>query len=599
MSPLLFQATLYASLLLCALGLAWRASAWFRIRIGPDASDVTPFQRLADMLRGAACVMFTPRVYRILGACFLDVLLQRRLFASEKLRWFGHLLIVAGFTLLVLMHALAVLVTAKLFPGYQPTLDPYVFLRNLFGIMVVAGVMLLLIGRWRSGSGLAPVRRPLGAAFMALLALVLVTGFLLEAHKIASPRAFYRMAEQFAGTSDPVELKPLRALWASEFGVAFDDLKPPMAPDQMEQGGEMHGHACASCHARPTSAFVSYPVARVLAPLTSLLDAVRADVWLWYWHVFACFIGLASLPLTRFFHVVAGPVSLLVNAAVAKREGSFLSCTGEGRATIRALALDACVHCSICDTRCSVAPLARYLGNPYLLPSHKLVATGTLARRRRPRAGAEGEEYSNDGHRNESHRKESRRKESHRKERLQFAEGAFLCTDCARCTSVCPVGLDLEDLWQAGRADLAAAGFPAPAQWAQALPALVWADSLDPVAELHTFAEADASYAPLSSDRRSFSRCVQCQTCTNVCPVVAHSIDPDHGVDLTPQKVMNLLRLGLRDLTLGSRMVWSCATCYQCQENCPEGIRVADIMCELRALAVHRLGAVRSRRQAS
>ena len=111
--------------------------------------------------------------------------------------------------------------------------------------------------------------------------------------------------------------------------------------------------------------------------------------------------------------------------------------------------------------------------------------------------------------------------------------------------------------------------------------------------------EPDASFAPLSADRRVFSRCVQCQTCTNVCPVVAHSRDSDCGVDLTPQKVMNLLRLGMRDLTLGSRMVWDCATCYQCQENCPEGIRVTDIMCELRSLAVQRLGAVRGRRELS
>jgi heterodisulfide reductase subunit C len=79
--------------------------------------------------------------------------------------------------------------------------------------------------------------------------------------------------------------------------------------------------------------------------------------------------------------------------------------------------------------------------------------------------------------------------------------------------------------------------------------------------------------------------------------VVAHSIDAGDGVDLTPQKVMNLLRLGLGDLTLGSRMVWDCASCYQCQEHCPEGIRVADIMLELRALAVQRLGAVRGGRE--
>jgi heterodisulfide reductase subunit C len=104
---------------------------------------------------------------------------------------------------------------------------------------------------------------------------------------------------------------------------------------------------------------------------------------------------------------------------------------------------------------------------------------------------------------------------------------------------------------------------------------------------------ADVVRAPLSLDRRTFARCVQCQTCTNVCPVVAHGTQIADAIDLTPQKVMNLLRLGLPDLALGSRMVWGCATCYQCQEHCPEGIRVTDIMCELRALAVQRLGGVR------
>lgn len=414
----------------------------------------------------------------------------------------------------------------------------------------------------------------MAAAFVALLGFVLVTGFLLEADKIASPQAFYRMASQFNGSTDPAELMPLRALWASEFGVAFDDLREPIAPDVMRQGREMHDADCATCHAKAASAFVSYPVARLLAPLAGVLDQGHAQAWLLYLHVFACFIGLATLPFTRFYHAVAAPASLLVNGAAPSREFS-----SAGRASRRALALDACVRCGICDAHCSVAPLARYLGNPYLLPSHKLIATGALASGRWSQSGHPADDAGDAA--------------------LRAAEGAFLCTDCGRCTSECPVGLDLEDLWQAGRGDLAAAGLPAPAQWVQARPALAWAESLQPESWPHSFFDPDASYAPLSADRSSFSRCVQCQTCTNVCPVVAHSTDPAYGVDLTPQKVMNLLRLGLRDLTLGSRMVWDCATCYQCQENCPEGIRVADIMLELRALAVQRLGAVRSRRARS
>ncbi|MDP3617468.1 MAG: 4Fe-4S dicluster domain-containing protein, partial [Rhodoferax sp.] len=516
---------------------------WFRLRIGPDVQAVTPAQRLHALLRGAAAALFSRRVFHVLGALFLDVLLQRRLYRSDKSRWLAHFLVFVGFMLLLLMHALAALVTVKLFPGYESTRNPYLFLRNLSGAMVLVGVALFLFGLWRRRMRFAPARRPMAAAFVALLGLVLVTGFLLEADKIASPQAFYRMARQFHGSTDPAQLMPLRALWASEFGVAFDDLKGPVAADVMRQGRAMHEADCATCHARAASAFVSYPIARVLAPLAAVLDRGHAETWLLYLHVFGCFIGLATLPFTRFFHAAAAPISLLVNGAAPGR--AFSSAASASR---RALALDACVRCGICDAHCSVAPLARYLGNPYLLPSHKLVATGALASGRLLRSGREDES-------------------------LRVAEGAFLCTDCGRCSSDCPVGLDLDDLWQAGRADLAAAGLPAPAQWVQARTAVAWAESLQSDSWPRSFFDSDACYAPLSADRSSFSRCVQCQTCTNVCPVVAHSTDPACGVDLTPQKVMNLLRLGLRDFTLGSRMVWDCATCYQCQEHCPEGIR--------------------------
>ncbi|MBP8297221.1 MAG: 4Fe-4S dicluster domain-containing protein [Burkholderiales bacterium] len=563
MSRTLFHTALYAALALVALGLLWRMSAWFRVRIGPDARTVTPAQRVGALFLGAASALFSRRLLNLIPALFLDVLLQRRLYANDKLRWLGHLLMFFGFMLLLLLHALAPIVTVPLFQGYESTLAPWLFLRNLCGAMVLIGIALFLYGVWRRRTRFAPVRGPMAAAFVALLGFVLITGFLLEADKIASPRAFHRMAQE-NGVTDPAELEPLRALWAAEYGVAFGDLRQPLAPELLEKGRIVHAEGCESCHARPQSAFVSYPIARALAPVAGALDAARAEVWLLYLHVFACFIGLATLPFTRFYHAVAAPVSLLVDAAAPRRGFSAAA-----RASRRALALDACVRCGLCDTDCSVAPLARHLGNPTLLPSHKLIATGALAGGSLLAAG-------------------------HEHDALRAAEGAFLCTDCGRCTSACPVGLDLEDLWQAGRGDLAAANLTAAAQWVRARPASAWAELLRAGPSALDASDADGVLAPLSANRDSFSRCVQCQTCTNVCPVVAHSTDPGCGVDLTPQKVMNLLRLGMRDLTLGSRMVWDCATCYQCQEHCPEGIRVADIMVELRALAVHRLGAVRN-----
>jgi heterodisulfide reductase subunit C len=67
--------------------------------------------------------------------------------------------------------------------------------------------------------------------------------------------------------------------------------------------------------------------------------------------------------------------------------------------------------------------------------------------------------------------------------------------------------------------------------------------------------------------------------------VVAASEDPRKDLDLTPQQIMNLLRMQLKDQVLGSRMLWNCVTCYKCQEHCPQDIKVADVLYELRNVA--------------
>ena len=69
------------------------------------------------------------------------------------------------------------------------------------------------------------------------------------------------------------------------------------------------------------------------------------------------------------------------------------------------------------------------------------------------------------------------------------------------------------------------------------------------------------------------------------CPVVAY--DPD-GTDLGPHQVMNLLRLGKKEMATASPMVWNCLTCYACQELCPQGIRITDILLELRVQGQNR-----------
>lgn len=555
-----FRIALWVSLALGGLGLLWRLVTWLTVRIGTDARDVSFGQRLWAAIGGGVGALFSRRLPGMMGAFFLDVLFQRRLFATSKLRWAGHLMILVGFTALLVMHALAAWLSGKLFDNYYATLNPFLLLRNVFGAMAVVGVVLLALGRRRDWVFGRPARRPADGIFAALLAVVLVSGFLLEAQKIASPKAFYRMTDEFGLGTDAEELAGLRWVWKQDYGVAFTDLHGEPDADVLAEGRELNTQACVDCHARPQSAFVSYPMARAMAPVTATLDAANADRALLWLHVLACLLGIVVLPFTRFFHAVADPVSLVARGAAASGPLSLA-----GRVSRRALAADACIRCGLCDARCSVAPIARWLDNPELLPSRKVQATRRVAGRAWTRIG--------DG------------------DADRLAQGAHLCTDCGRCTLRCPVGLDLGDLWDAGRDDLAARGLPAPATWIQEHPAIAWAEALG--TELGRVPPA----GPLSADRRTFSACVQCQTCTNVCPVVAHGGTDADRVDLTPQKVMNLLRLGMVDLALGSRMVWDCATCYQCQENCPEGIRVTDVMLELRGAAWRQLSPVRERRR--
>ena len=64
--------------------------------------------------------------------------------------------------------------------------------------------------------------------------------------------------------------------------------------------------------------------------------------------------------------------------------------------------------------------------------------------------------------------------------------------------------------------------------------------------------------------------------------MVAASDDPRRDLDLTPQQIMNLMRLQLKEQAFGCRMLWDCVTCYQCQEHCPQNVKVADVLYELR-----------------
>jgi heterodisulfide reductase subunit C len=156
---------------------------------------------------------------------------------------------------------------------------------------------------------------------------------------------------------------------------------------------------------------------------------------------------------------------------------------------------------------------------------------------------------------------------------------------------LCPSGIDLQDLWQASQHDLARCGYLPPHKWIRSHTVVQWAESLQKkkLADDADAAQSLAQGLGLTDNPDTFWACVQCTTCTNVCPVVAASDNPRQELDLTPQQVMNLMRLELKHMALGCRMVWDCVTCYKCQEHCPQGVPVADVLYELRNEACRRL----------
>lgn len=525
-----FDIGLTLASVICAAGVFRHVVAWFN---GPDVET-----------GGRSSGSLPRRIVLSLRAVILDVLLLVRSARTGWLRWLAHCLVFFGFMGLLLFHALDGTVTARFFPAYEPTLDPWQLLRNLFGAMTLLGLVVMIWRRWTSPRVRATSRFQDWAAYLVIGGIIF-SGFLLEASKIMSPAVFTRMTDEYFFAGESGEMTALKAYWAHEYGVVFPE-KLPMDQATLELGRELDDSSCTDCHSNTASAFVSRALASVFGPVAPAMNISRADEVFWYVHLIFCFIGLAALPFGKFLHPLTTPIQLAVRRG--RRDGAE-----ESSNAIRGLGMDACTRCGECSVQCSVAPSFSVLGNADILPSEKLASL----KRFWSDNSLSGEELA------------------------RFAQGSRICTECLRCTDVCPAGINLQDLWLASKPQVSAAS-PDPDHIVRNLIVDEWTSIFGhgvPVPPI----------SGLADNAESYWACVQCTTCTSVCPVVAVSEDPTRDLDLTPQQIMNLLRMGLKDQAMGARMIWSCTTCYKCQEHCPQNIRVADVLYELRNTVAARL----------
>jgi nitrate reductase gamma subunit len=347
---MVYDVALWAALILLGVGVIHRIDRWFLRDVGLTDRNVSAGQRFGAGLTGLLAAVFSRRIGTVLKVIVVDVILQRRILRdrTDPLVYSMHLLIVVGFMALLLFHALGSVFGGWISPaGYVSTLNPFVFMTDLFGLVLAAGLVLAVVRR--------VVRRaqvPTGradAAALAILILIAASGFLLKSVKITSDTVFASMLRQYAGDGlSPDEVTALKAYWVADCGLVPAGPVPSHDAAVVAQGRVLHEAVCQSCHARPASAFVSYPLSRAIAPVAPGLDRAGAVKGLWWVHVLTCLFGLGYFAFGKMFHPVSTPVSLLVAELAGDGQSPSVA------ATRQAIELDGCSHGGACHETCPV-----------------------------------------------------------------------------------------------------------------------------------------------------------------------------------------------------------------------------------------------------
>ena len=567
-----FTISLYAALIIFCLGLIFKIGTWFTKKPTPASQHMSALHRLTSGIKGIIRTIVSKKILTLITVFILDGIFQRKVFKENPFRWLIHILIYGGFMLLLLMHALDSFITQALFPDYAATLNPFMFLRDLFGALVIIGILLAVYRRFIMK---APrlTTTPMDTYAIVIVAVIMLSGILLEGVKIPSYTRYKQMVEDYAGLEEGEEdYQALTAFWVKEFHTVAPDMTEPFSPELIETGREYHEMSCMACHSKPQWAFTGYLVSQAVTPIALPVDRAGIPTVLWYIHFLSCLVGLAYLPFSKFIHLITTPLSLVVNSVMDT------SADPANIATRQALEFDACMHCGTCTNRCSVGVIYEHIPNAAILPSEKLAALKAYVR------GKSLDEATV----------------------TLMDEGLYLCTNCRRCTDACPAGINLEELWftmrerlleQTGPTPLALSPFSffrglnqerlteeaysKPLTQMRAALTAAYPQLTDTAAPL----ELTGSLA-LSAPAQSSSVCFECQTCTNVCPVVASYDNPQEVLGMLPHQIMHATNLGIRDLALGSMMLWDCVTCYQCQEHCPQGVKVTEVLYELKNVAI-------------
>ena len=567
-----FNILLSFSVIVCLLGLVFQFSKWFSSGITP-----LPFPsirtRIICGVQAFGTTIFSGKIFSVIQSFFADIIFQKRIFNKSILRWTTHTLIFVGFVFLFFFHALSGSISESLFADFQPTLNPFLFLRNLFGLMVIIGLGLAIYRRITSKSHRLKSAMADWAA-LVFIGTIILSGVLLEATKMSSYSTYQSMVEEYASLSDEAEENALEAYWVKENALISPNFSTSPSAEMVANGQEINGDSCMECHVSNKNGFISYTAASTLGPVLAFRGGSTQVILFYYLHIISCLAFLCWIPFSKMFHIVAAPVNLIIKN-VSKDQYSGI----ENSLSSQMIGLSACTHCGACSVECSSSMFYESFDNDFILPSEKVQYLKKIATKRITEPSII--------------------------QKLQ--EGLYVCTSCDRCTTICPSGINLKELFINARYSLLHDGPPETTLLSHFSFPLALAQNfvddhitaLKKVTELFksTFTPLSGKDIPLTigtdifKDNSSYSGCYSCQRCTNICPVVRSYQDPAKELGMLPHQIMYSLGIGDMDLALSSQMIWNCSTCYLCQEHCPNQVELCDIFYGLKNKAIQSIKA--------
>ena len=225
----------------------------------PGERYSSPVGRLFNLLWNGIKTVFSRKIFLIIKAMILDVLLQRRLFRQSGVRWLIHSLIFLPFVFRFFWGLIA-LITSLWAPECTvtwPMLDKNhpvtAFLFDMTGIMVILGAALAFIRGLLKRSHKPPGLPGQDRLALSLIGGIVAIGFILEGMRIA-----------------------------------------------------MTGSPAGACYA-----FIGCAVSTLFSDSTGLTQSYG---YIWYIHAILTGIFVAYLPFSRMFHIIMGPIVLAMNA---------------------------------------------------------------------------------------------------------------------------------------------------------------------------------------------------------------------------------------------------------------------------------------------